>query len=109
MNKFKIPASFNNPSGKFYVGLKPLFDLCSQQLRERLRKERKEKLWQPFNEEAVAQVQKKLYELNNQKTDKTQSESVTSTTSQDSKSVNESNEVCFFILILNFLAELKHF
>jgi hypothetical protein len=45
--------------------MKALFDLCSVQLKERLRKERKEKLWQPRHEDSLASIQKKLNDFNN--------------------------------------------
>ena len=65
-----MPSYWLNPSGKFYCGMKALFELCSAPLRQRIKKERKEKLWQPFNDEAIVQVQKKLNDLaNNQKPD----------------------------------------
>ena len=65
-----MPSYWLNPSGKFYCGVKALFELCSATLKQRIRKERKEKLWQPFNDEAIVQVQKKLNDLaNNQKAD----------------------------------------
>lgn len=58
-----MPNNWSNPTGKYYCGMKPLFDLCSVQLRERIRNERKEKLWQPFHDEAMVVVQKKLNEF----------------------------------------------
>lgn len=64
--KLKVPVDLKNPSGNFSLGLKAVFDLCSTQLRDRFRKERKEKLWQPFNEEALFQIQGKLNDLGNQ-------------------------------------------
>jgi tripeptidyl-peptidase-2 len=60
--KLRIPASWTNPSGEYLVGMKPLYELCSSALRERLKKERKEKLWQPYNDEAVYQAQRRLNE-----------------------------------------------
>jgi tripeptidyl-peptidase-2 len=61
--KLKIPSHWSNPSGKYYIGMKPLFDLCPVALITRLKQERKEKLWQPLNEQAINQVDKKLNDL----------------------------------------------
>ena len=77
--------------------MKPLFDLCSAQLRERIKTERKEKLWRPFNDEALVQIQKKLTEFNSSNTanGKQQAQSVTSTSSNSSLNdeTNSSNDV----------------
>lgn len=62
--KLKVPSSWKNPSGTFYCGIKPLFDLCSSPLKSRMKRERKERFWQPFNDEAVVQTQKKLNDAN---------------------------------------------
>ncbi len=43
--------------------MKALFDLCPTQLKDRLRRERKDKLWSPSNDAAVLQVEKKLKDL----------------------------------------------
>lgn len=61
----KIPSNWRNPTGKWRLGVKDLYELCSTTLRDRLKKERKEKLWQPNNDEAVFRAQARLNELNN--------------------------------------------
>jgi tripeptidyl-peptidase-2 len=67
--KLKIPKDWKAPpNGIYYVGMKDVFELCSSPLRDRLKRERKEKLWQPFNDQAVYLVQSKLNELSSQKT-----------------------------------------
>jgi len=76
LNK-KVPSNWVNPSGNYRLGKKALFELCSAPLRERLRRERKEKLWQPNNTEYIAKVQKKLVELKNTISNKTSSSSKT--------------------------------
>lgn len=74
--------------------MKAMFDLCPGALRDRYKRERKEKLWQPFNEEALFQVQSKLNELSNQKqSSKAPSDSAVSSTSNfDDQSKSSSTE-----------------
>jgi tripeptidyl-peptidase-2 len=96
--KLKIPASWTNPSGNFHVGMKPLFDLCSSALKDRLKKERKEKLWQPHNDEALYQIQNRLNEANNpdksKKAESTDASVSSSTDSAQNGSKSDFNEVC---------------
>ena len=54
----KVPAALSNPSGKYYLGMKSLIELCSLQLKDRLRKESRETSWQAYNEQALAAIQK---------------------------------------------------
>ena len=61
--------------------MKQLFDLCPTQLKDRLKKVRKEKLWQPPNDEAIIQVDKKLKDLKLNPVVNTSQTSVTSTSS----------------------------
>lgn len=65
--KLQIPKKWVNPSGSFFCGMKPLFDLCSSTLKSRLKKERKEKFWQPFNDEALAKIQFSVNDLDKKK------------------------------------------
>ena len=74
----KIPSQWSNPSGKYRLGIKPLFDLCPTQLKTRLLKERKEKLWSPSNDQAILFVNKKLKDL--------KLSSTTTTTNSDTNS-----------------------
>lgn len=62
--KLKVPQSWRNPSGKWHVGVKNVFELCCSTLKERLKKERKEKFWTPTQDEALCRVQAKLNEAN---------------------------------------------
>ena len=64
--KLAVPFSWTNPSGNFYLGMKSLYELCSSQLKDRLKRERKEKLWQPYNDEALYQIQNRLNDLGNE-------------------------------------------
>ncbi len=93
----KVPSNWENPSGNYRLGKKALFELCSAPLRDRLRRERKEKLWQPNNTESIAKVQKNLVELKSNLNNKTSSSSKseksetavsTSTANDDEQSKN---------------------
>lgn len=66
--KLKIPDTWNNPSGLYHVGVKPIFELFPKKLQERFIKERKEKNWDPAHREAVADTTRKLeqYEASGQ-------------------------------------------
>ncbi|KAL3846837.1 hypothetical protein ACJMK2_017791 [Sinanodonta woodiana] len=58
--KLQIPDSWRNPTGQFHIGVKPGFDLYPKILKDRIHKERKEKLWDPFHREALAKIAKAL-------------------------------------------------
>ena len=62
--KLQIPKTWSNPSGKYRLGLKAAFDIFPGPLRERIKKERKEKLWTPYHSNALAEAQKRLNEFN---------------------------------------------
>ncbi|KFM79322.1 Tripeptidyl-peptidase 2, partial [Stegodyphus mimosarum] len=62
--KLKIPPSWQNPSGKFHIGVKNAYELYPKQLRERIRKARKEKHWDPFHKERQAKISQELQVLN---------------------------------------------
>jgi len=59
----KIPADWNNPTGNFHIGIKNGFELYPPTLRERIEKERKEKLWDPAHKHAIAEATRKLQEF----------------------------------------------
>lgn len=58
--RLKIPASWNNPSGQYHIGVKNAFELYPSKLRERIEKERKEKLWDPGHKTSQAEAARKL-------------------------------------------------
>ncbi len=86
----KVPSNWINPSGTYFCGQKALFDLCSSLLKTRMKKERKERFWQPFNDEALVNIQKKLNNISNKP--KESSDSKTSNEESLSISVLSSNK-----------------
>jgi hypothetical protein len=57
---FQIPPAWKNPSGDYHIGIKNGFELYPTKLKERIEKERREKLWDPGNKTALAAATKKL-------------------------------------------------
>ncbi|XP_042890415.1 tripeptidyl-peptidase 2-like isoform X3 [Penaeus japonicus] len=65
--KLKVPESWVNPSGKFHIGVKSAYTLYPQRLRDRIIKDRKEKQWDPVHKILLAEAQRKLQLLENNK------------------------------------------
>ncbi|XP_076435935.1 tripeptidyl-peptidase 2-like isoform X2 [Babylonia areolata] len=65
--KLKIPDSWTNPSGKWHVGQKPAFELYPKPLAERMKKERREHLWDPPHRVALAEASRRLEEFDAQR------------------------------------------
>ena len=60
---FQIPKSWDNPSGKYHIGIKNLYELYPKLLRERLIKEWKENNWDPYHREKHAECLKSVEEF----------------------------------------------
>jgi hypothetical protein len=58
-----VPDNWNNPSGRYHIGLKPATDLYPKGLQDRLKKERKEQFWDPQHRQALAEATRRLEEF----------------------------------------------
>ncbi|ESO86457.1 hypothetical protein LOTGIDRAFT_129137 [Lottia gigantea] len=63
--KLQVPESWNNPSGRYHIGVKVLFELYPKGLKDRITKERREALWDPQQRRVLAETTKQLENFNN--------------------------------------------
>ncbi|XP_051137979.1 tripeptidyl-peptidase 2 [Andrographis paniculata] len=66
-NSLIVNSSWKNPSGEWHVGSKLIYELFTQTLTDRLKKERK-KVWDEKNQEAIAEAVKQLDEFDTKHT-----------------------------------------
>lgn len=59
----KIPESWHNPTKQYHLGIKNAYDLYPKALKERISKERTDRLWTPQHRLALAEVSRKLEEF----------------------------------------------
>ncbi|XP_015752679.1 PREDICTED: tripeptidyl-peptidase 2-like [Acropora digitifera] len=58
--KDSIPDDWDNPSGKFFIGVKTAYSLFPAKLKERRTKERREKLWDPLHRVCSAETTRRF-------------------------------------------------
>uniref|UniRef100_UPI00358EC262 tripeptidyl-peptidase 2 isoform X3 n=1 Tax=Myxine glutinosa TaxID=7769 RepID=UPI00358EC262 len=80
-----IPLSWENPSGKFHIGMKNAYELFPKALKERIQKGRKEQLWDIPQRVAVADARRAVEEHTN-------SHSGTKSLSQEEKILGEEQQ-----------------
>jgi len=57
-----IPETWVNPSGKYRLGVKPAVDLWPRGVKDRVLRERREKMWEPNHKQSLAEAVKKQQE-----------------------------------------------
>ncbi|GJQ85876.1 hypothetical protein Trydic_g15333 [Trypoxylus dichotomus] len=67
--KLKIPETWTNPTNNYRIGVKRVFDLYPENLRERYMKENKEANWNNQHKAALAQANLSLSKLDSSSTD----------------------------------------
>ncbi|KAI4503188.1 hypothetical protein M0802_001410 [Mischocyttarus mexicanus] len=61
--KLKVPSSWVNPSGEYHIGVKNLFTLYPNKLKERIIAERKKNFWDDGQKAALAEATRQLQEF----------------------------------------------
>uniref|UniRef100_A0ABD2WWK7 Tripeptidyl-peptidase 2 n=1 Tax=Trichogramma kaykai TaxID=54128 RepID=A0ABD2WWK7_9HYME len=61
--RLKIPESWNNPSGKYHLGVKGAYSLYPSKLRERIEQSRKKKSWDEGHKTALVEATRLLQEF----------------------------------------------
>lgn len=56
----QIPSQWNNPGGTYHIGLKNAYDLFPKGLKDRVSKDRREKIWDSAHRAALADATQKL-------------------------------------------------
>lgn len=59
LSLFQIPPGWKNPSGNYHIGVKNAYELYTSWVKERVDKDKKEKVWDPAHKVAVAEATRK--------------------------------------------------
>lgn len=62
--KLKVPSNWKNPTGKYHIGLRNLYSLYPNKLKERVIAERKKRLWDDGHKTALAEASRQLQVCN---------------------------------------------
>lgn len=69
--ELKVPKDWVNPSGKYHIGVKNIYELYPKSLRERMAKEYLDCEWQPMHKTVTAEAVRKLQQFQNNHLDPT--------------------------------------
>ncbi|XP_066603717.1 tripeptidyl-peptidase 2 [Prorops nasuta] len=61
--KLLIPSNWNNPTGQYHIGVKNMYSLYPNKLKERVESERKKNLWDDGQKTALAEATRQLQEF----------------------------------------------
>ena len=63
LETLQVPGAWNNPTGKYHIGIKNAFELYPRLLKDRVQKERREKCWDQGHRQRLAEAVKALEEF----------------------------------------------
>lgn len=61
----QIPSNWKNPTGKYHIGLKNVYELYTKNVQKRIEEEKKEKQWDPIHKPLLSKSILEQQQFNN--------------------------------------------